>query len=145
MMTDIHEATVEVLTAEVRVLQVGSRQITLSVARQLDEIDGYEITPFGRIETGRKAGSRETAVEVIGRAEDGSLARSVATAERVICRGWPSDEDPDSAWLVCDEHAKADPRTATSRDQHRWTCHYPDPGTYVAWSDLPLIVLAGLR
>jgi hypothetical protein len=85
--TGPESATVEVLTAEVRVLMVGSRQVTLSVARQLDEIEDCEITPFGRIETGRKDGPRITAVEVIGRATDGSLARSVATAERVTCRG----------------------------------------------------------
>jgi hypothetical protein len=34
-----HEAKVEVLTAEVRVLMVGSRQVTLSVYSQLDEVD----------------------------------------------------------------------------------------------------------
>ena len=42
-------ATVESLTAEVRVLMVGSRQVTLSVARQLDEVPTWEITPFGRM------------------------------------------------------------------------------------------------
>ena len=38
-------ATVETLTASVNVLQVGSRQITLSVARQLDEVSRDEIEP----------------------------------------------------------------------------------------------------
>jgi hypothetical protein len=33
------EARVEVLRAEVRVLMVGSRQVTLSVARQLDAVE----------------------------------------------------------------------------------------------------------
>ena len=47
-------ATVEVLTAEVRVLMIGSRQVTLSVARQLDCIDPYEIQPFGRIKLGTR-------------------------------------------------------------------------------------------
>lgn len=32
-------AKVETLTAQVRVLMVGNRQITLSVARQLDHVD----------------------------------------------------------------------------------------------------------
>ena len=42
-------ATVETLTAEVRVLMVGSRQITLSVAKQLDVIPLSRLKPFGRI------------------------------------------------------------------------------------------------
>jgi hypothetical protein len=46
-----HTATVEALTAEVRVLMVGSRQVTMSVYNQLDwatiaELDG---DPFGRV------------------------------------------------------------------------------------------------
>ena len=48
-MTTSETATVEVLTAEVRVLQVGRRQITLSVYRQLDAIDPDDIEPFGRV------------------------------------------------------------------------------------------------
>ena len=42
-------ARVEVLTAEVRVLMVGSRQITLSVYAQLDHVDPGEVDPFGRV------------------------------------------------------------------------------------------------
>lgn len=42
-------ATVETLTAEVRTLVVGSRQVTLSVARQLDTVPVWEIEPFGRV------------------------------------------------------------------------------------------------
>lgn len=46
-------ATVETLTAEVRVLMVGSRQITLSVARQLDKVDLLDMTTvFGRVRVG---------------------------------------------------------------------------------------------
>jgi hypothetical protein len=42
-------AQVEVLTAEVRVLMVGSRQVTLSVYRQLDPVHTFAIDPFGRV------------------------------------------------------------------------------------------------
>lgn len=42
-------ATVETLVAEVRVLIVGSRQVTLSVARQLDNVDLSQMDPMGRI------------------------------------------------------------------------------------------------
>lgn len=42
-------ATVETLTAEVRVLMVGSRQVTLSVYRQLDKCRLAEFIPMGRV------------------------------------------------------------------------------------------------
>lgn len=44
-----HTATVESLTAEVRVLMVGNRQITLSVAKQLDLVDDRKLEVFGRV------------------------------------------------------------------------------------------------
>lgn len=46
-------ARVDVLTAEVRTLMVGSRQVTLSVYRQLDEVDEGDIEPFGRVHDGK--------------------------------------------------------------------------------------------
>lgn len=42
-------AQVQVHHAEVHVLQVGSRQVTLSVARQLDVVNPRQMTPFGRV------------------------------------------------------------------------------------------------
>lgn len=43
-------ATVETLTAEVQALMIGSRQVTLSVYRQLDEVPWDEnFSPFGRV------------------------------------------------------------------------------------------------
>lgn len=70
-------ATVETLTAEVRVLMVGNRQVTLSVARQLDEVDFVELSPFGRIRSTREYTS---AVEVIGKhRESGALARATVS------------------------------------------------------------------
>ena len=38
------EPAVEVLTAEIRVLQVGSKPVTLSAARQLDSVDGPRLS-----------------------------------------------------------------------------------------------------
>lgn len=61
------QATVEVLTAEVRALMVGSRQITQSVAKQLDRVPLESMQPFGRI----RIGSEERLV--IGRHETGVL------------------------------------------------------------------------
>lgn len=48
-MTASQTATVEVLAAEVRVLMVGSRQVTLSLARQLDRVPLDLLEVFGRI------------------------------------------------------------------------------------------------
>jgi hypothetical protein len=49
MTNTTNTATVQALTAEVHVLMVGSRQVTLSVARQLDVIPLSGLTPFGRV------------------------------------------------------------------------------------------------
>jgi len=69
------EAKVEVLTAEVRALVVGSRQITLSVFRQLDWVKWEEIEPMGRVND-----YRDNDPEVwylVGRSrKDGSLVRA---------------------------------------------------------------------
>lgn len=44
-----HDAHVQVLTAEVRALMVGSRQVTMSVYNQLDFVPYGQIEPFGRV------------------------------------------------------------------------------------------------
>lgn len=66
------QATVETLTAEVRTLVVGNRQVTLSVYNQLDWVEPDEITPFGRVRR-RDPGH---ALEVVGATTDGALVRS---------------------------------------------------------------------
>ena len=48
-------ASVEVLTAEVRVLQVGNRQITRSIYRQLDAATFERFEPFGRVRNNKRA------------------------------------------------------------------------------------------
>lgn len=62
------KAEITTLTAEVRTLVVGSRQITLSVAKQLDSVPLHELTVMGRV---RLSAEQHT---VIGTATDGSLA-----------------------------------------------------------------------
>jgi len=137
-----HEATVEVLTAEVRVLMVGSRQITLSVVRQLDKADPGEIKPFGRIRTGARppfAAQRGSYIEVIG-TRDGILVRGDTWPQVNRCdrrRGFGERlnvNGQDAEARIC----SPDCRTPS----HFWTS-YPD--VFEAWSELPLIVLAGLR
>lgn len=71
-------ATVETLTAEVRVLMVGNRQITLSVAKQLDAVCLDNIDVFGRINLGKGV------EQVIGRER--------GTGNLVRCEYW--DWDP---------------------------------------------------
>lgn len=77
-------ATVETLTAEVRVLVVGNRQVTLSVFKQLDWVPAVEMTPFGRVSSGRKRDSdaRQDGVELVGVGDTGSLVQSAV---------WPVD------------------------------------------------------
>jgi hypothetical protein len=70
-------ATIETLTAEVRVLMVGSRQVTMSVFKQLDWLTPSALTPFGRVSTGRKATDDFTpGIELVGVDESGNLVRS---------------------------------------------------------------------
>lgn len=66
-------ATVETLTAEVRVLMVGSRQVTMSVYNQLDYVAPEQIEPFGRVHP--KEWNLDW-VHVVGRDRDGTLCRS---------------------------------------------------------------------
>jgi hypothetical protein len=76
-----------VLTAEIRVLQVGSKPVTLSAARQLDSVDGSAIKPFGRVRIDPKPA--DGLIEVIG-SVNGILARSSASARKVECPGYAS-------------------------------------------------------
>jgi hypothetical protein len=136
-------ATVEVLTAEVRVLMVGSRQVTLSVAKQLDEVEPEDIQIFGRICMGSRLpfGIMDQ-IEVIGSA-GGVLVRSKLTLERYLCGSRGRDRSRmtyngvDAICLTCPEH-----RHVPDVKAHFWTSH---PFEWDEWEALPLIVLAGLR
>lgn len=137
------EACVQVLTAEVRVLVVGSRQVTLSVYRQLDTVAFDDIEPFSRVST-RDALTYE--IWVVGRGGDGALVRCWLPEPFA----WPQAED----------------RSLSCRweGEYLWLQKTPAEGVYVrrvlphvrereaeafataqAWRNLPLIVLAGLR
>jgi hypothetical protein len=133
-MTDSTMATVEVLTAEVRTLMVGSRQVTLSVYNQLDEVEYPDIEPFGRV---RAKGSMPAVIQVVGRSPGGHLVRSSIPSEPWEIDGLgyvPENSDFLHArriyvgWQSADAEQRADMRSVAAE-----------------WSDLPLIVLAGLR
>lgn len=68
-------ATVEVMTAKVRALMVGSRQITLSVFRQLDWVSIEQIQVMGRVND-EKSREFSTDILVVGSDKSGSLCRS---------------------------------------------------------------------
>jgi len=141
-MSSANEPTVEVLTAEIRVLQVGSKPVTLSAARQLDSVDAAKIKPFGRVRIDPKPANG--LIEVIG-SVDGILARSSALARKVECPGYALSLDPRYGLrsVVCARHRSTPPQS--SAGSHPWTKYTPSQKTYEAWQALPLIVLAGLR
>lgn len=142
-------ATVETLTAEVRVLMVGNRQITQSIYKQLDYAPFQDVRPFGRVRTNKPDEVRKPAhrnereqifsgnngryvyrdvVELVGSDRLGNLVRSHV----MKLREWD---------ISCPE---------TCRFHLKSGC---DDGHIKEWQrerltiaqSLPLIVLAGLR
>ena len=171
-MSDKQEATVEVLTAEVRVLQVGRRQVTLSVVRQLDWANPADVEPFGRVRTsddlpgrprvidnrGMSIGRQAMPVEVVGSAS-GALVRSVSWSIKLKCEsgGQPCPEAQAIISHLERHHVGGlPPQPMTPGYQralnayrahagHDWNRCDPDQQTYDKWAALPLIVLAGLK
>lgn len=141
-MSSASEPAVEVLTAEIRVLQVGSKPVALSAARQLDCVDAAAIRPFGRVRIDPKPA--DGLIEVIGSA-DGILARSSARARKVECPGYAnaSSRGYGLPLVTCARHL--DTWAGSSAGHHNWTEYTPSQEIYEAWLALPLIVLAGLR
>ena len=145
-------ATVATLTAEVHVLQVGNRQITMSVYNQLDHAGLGEIEwpPFGRVHP--RSVDRHT-LYLVGRHEHtGALVRS-----QLI------DPSQIAATYRKRDYARNDPgrftgpgRVAGSLVEYAYepawhNCGWADETwataleTWAQLADLPLIVLAGLR
>jgi hypothetical protein len=144
-MSSHSEPSVETLTAEVRVLQVGSKPVTLSTARQLDFADPSEIRPFGRVRIDPKPA--KNLIEVIGATDDGALARSSATFREVECPGYATKAYHHShlpPQVVCPRHRRT-PAADAAGQRHGWVEYTPSKEVYDAWEALPLIVLAGLR
>lgn len=157
-MTTTATATVETLTAEVRVLMVGSRQVTMSVYNQLDHADIVEIEwpPFGRVHP------RDTAMDtvyVVGRHRGtGALVRCHLVNSDEIrrfgkrCYGHSDYDDyvresrgPTELVEKLDLYRYVG--APTSLKGHGWGSTEWDAAKAV-WdrlANLPLIVLAGLR
>lgn len=116
-MTTTHTATVETMTAEVHVLKVGSRQVTLSVAKQLDLALVNDMKPMGRIRTVWDA---SFLIELIGRhSETGALVRAFVYHPNT------------TRWLADCEISNVVCRVSSEE--------------FEAIQALPLIVLAGLK
>jgi hypothetical protein len=120
------QATVRTLTAEVKVLMVGNRQVTLSVYRQLDAVRPDQIEPFGRvsdsqdhptISMGRgyeRQVTNPTEVFVVGRSIDtGALVRS-RMEKPEIYEGSPQSVSHEEWGAWCNQQHKPS-------DKHKWT------------------------
>jgi hypothetical protein len=117
-------ASVKVLSAEIRVLQVGSGQITRSMYRQLDEASLEQFKPFGRVKD-NKLKSGEGALQMVGRdTKTGALVRYDAQPPPT---DWPTLAGPSeySHWLLHTEKYVSPDRypVAESPDGRRivWT------------------------
>lgn len=91
------QATVETLTAEVRTLVVGARQVTLSIANQLDVVPLDELRVMGRISL-RKDGQH-----VIGSDRNGVLSLATYDPDPIstIWRLYPGDSLGGGYITVC--------------------------------------------
>jgi hypothetical protein len=142
-------ATVEVLTAEVRALMVGSRQVTLSVFRQLDWAWWCEMIPMGRVNDERSADS-STKLAIGRHVETGALVRAGMKDHRDVAL---TSEERDSydAWRLDVNKSWQEWRDAGSRTfiQRRDPGPSPLESHWAAferdYKALPLIVLAGLK
>jgi hypothetical protein len=154
------EARVEVLRAEVRVLMVGSRQVTVSVARQLDAVEPRKIEPFGRVRIDEDLTSQ--VIKVVGSA-DGVLVRSATSRELRRCPG-PEQRCTEYKRLRSVVDAEEQAQEAQARKagvrppvpvpgassasqalrqhaEHDWWDYTDGEAFYEAWEKLPLIVL----
>jgi hypothetical protein len=84
-------ATLETLTAEVRTLVVGARQLTLSIAKQLDIIPLPRLTIFGRVHISKDRVG--VPGYVIGADRDGTLALAKYYPERTCVPNPFIDQD----------------------------------------------------
>lgn len=132
-------ALVETLTAEVRVLMVGSRQVTLSVFRQLDWIATDQIEPFGRVNDERDVPTTHPFIVIVVGADkrDGSLARSFM--------GWPSAYARTRRVEALERLRPRGWEREVQIEKHEIETALYGAKQAEPWLGLPLIVLAGLR
>jgi hypothetical protein len=94
MTDDDGEPQVDLLTAEVRVLVIGKRQVTGGMYKQLDWVAPDLIKPFGRVHSSLYA-TPAAHFEVVGRhCETGCLVRSDAPVDPSWSH-YPTPRSPD--------------------------------------------------
>jgi hypothetical protein len=151
-------ATVETLTAQVRVLMVGSKQVTASVAKQLDYVHNPAIVNvFGRVripgQVQQAIGATTNAELVLtGKCDGGGFTNETFTRT----------DDAGPYTFVCEcgrDWSLADGNSVWARSRSgamHWYCSHANDGCPCTsgrpcpydqqWLNaLPLIVLAGLR
>jgi len=147
-------AAVETLTAEVRTLQVGSRQVTMSVFNQLDTVcfDAILDQPFGRV---RPREQRSHDLHIVGaHVLTGALVRSrivnpeniKAWANKYKYESSPFDSPHEVVQRKPGQHLY--PRPSWLMDDNTWPADIDWTEAAQIWeyfNTLPLIVLAGLR
>jgi hypothetical protein len=110
-------ASVEVLSAEVRVLKVGNGQITRSMYRQLDEATLDRFEPFGRVKDNKRK-TKEGVLQLVGRdSKTAALVRYIAQPSN-----WSSSRDPLNS------------STGSSTPGNRHPTQLPTARTDAAWS-----------
>lgn len=133
--TDPHQAHVQVLTAEVRTLVIGSRQVTMSVYNQLDTAPPDQIEPFGRVNL--SGDDTHWFLFAVGRhATTGALVRSHLPRK-------PEALDGDGRLRTSPGVHIRYPHWRPDQDAYRQRQQLAE--TAEQWGALPLIVLAGLR
>lgn len=134
-MSENTSAQVEVLTAEVRALMVGKRQVTLSVYRQLDLVPSDQCNPFGRVRDSQDVHylASQPRVYAVGQhCSTGALVRSYRTRPNPKTNPQVNDLS-----IFSEETAVELKRRIDEYEQN--LCDFNE------WATLPLIVLAGLR
>jgi hypothetical protein len=124
-------ARFEVLSAEIRILQVGNGQITRSMYRQLDEVSIERFEAFGRVKDNEpksgdnKLKSGERVLQLVGRdTKTGALVRYDARPP-----AWPVSNGPSefAHWLL-------------HTGKHIWPPEYPvaesPDGCRVVWTGM---------
>lgn len=96
---ETHSPTINTLTAEVRTLMVNNRQVTTSVAKQLDQVDPSRIEPMGRVRLGVRDRSD---VSVIGRVKGGADLVTADYMNPLTRQGNPVIRFGRKSWITVD-------------------------------------------
>jgi hypothetical protein len=126
-------ASVKVLSAEIRILQVGNGQITRPMYRQLDEVSLQRFEAFGRVKD-NKLKSGEGVLHLVGRdTRTGALVRYDAQPPPTE---WPTREGPPefSHWKRHTEYSGPYPVAEAPDGRHLlWTGGRPNCPNEYGW------------